>query len=888
MRLLAAVLVLFAPISAGADEPTGKLPTGIAPTHYALSLKVDPRAARFSGTAKIRIRLDRAADHLWLHGRKLTLTDSALIDAAGKRHKLATVMHAESGLIEVRFGATLPAQDAELVIEFNAPFNPESEGLFVTKVGKESYAVTQMEAITARYVFPGFDEPRFKTPFDIVLTVPSADTAFANTQAVGEAASADGTWKTVTYATTKPLPTYLIALAVGPWDVVAGPTLAANDVRLNPLPLRVMGPRGTGPQLHWIVEQMAGVVEYLERYTGQPYAFDKLDLLGVPGFSASAMENAGLIIFDDVLLRLDAHSPASAYVEGFVVAAHEVSHQWFGDLVTMPWWDGLWLNESFANWAQARVTTALKPEYLGDLASVSDALSAMGSDSLLSARRIRQPIVSQDDIENAFDDITYLKGAALLRMMEGWLGEETYRDALREYLAGRAFGSGSTDDLIATLQKVSGNREISGVMHSFLDRAGVPLIRSELRCHDGQGTLALSQARYLPYGTSPAQEASSWQVPVCMRFGRGVAADRQCFALTQARQEFPVAGGCADWYAPNAGADGYYRTSMEARDFAALGAHFANLRPSEQMTYADALASGFRHGELAPTVVLDRMPALAGSEYPQVASALFSWFKWIREYLADAKTRPALDAFAATLYGPRMQTLGFRHDPNDTFAVRASRAQIAEFLALTIRDAGVRKALAGQGRAALGLDGGGADLARADTDLRALALEVAVQDLGRPAFDAVLGELKTNRETQQRNELLNALGSTLDAGLGERARTFALGTDLQVVEMKNVFSAQTDQSENRRAFWHWFKAHFEPIRARLPDEGGIVGIAASGWCSDAEAQELSAWFGPRAKQLLGAERTLAQAEEAIQQCSALRAHAGDEDLAEWAAAHAFK
>jgi len=886
MRLLACALILFASVRAAAAAPTGKLPSGVTPTHYALELTIDPRAARFSGQARIRITLAQPADHLWLHGKKLALTHLELIDAAGGRHPLTSRMYDEPGLIELAFDKPLPAQEAQLVIDFDAPFNPESEGLFKVKVGSDFYAVTQMEAITARYAFPGFDEPRFKTPFDITLTVPSADTALSNARATGEKTSADGRWKTTTFATTRPLPTYLVAFAVGPWDIVPGPVLAPNGVRAEPLSLRVVGPHGTGPQLHWIVEQMAGVTDYFERYTGQAYAFGKLDLLGVPGFSASAMENAGLIIFDDALLRFDAHSPASSYVDGYVTAAHEVSHQWFGDLVTMPWWDDLWLNESFANWAQARVTIALKPEYLGELGRVGDALSAMSSDSLLSARRIRQPIASQDDIENAFDDITYEKGAALLRMTEGWLGADAYRDALREYLATRAFGSGSTDDLIATLEKVSGNRDIGGVMRSFLDQAGVPLIRSELRCRDGKGTLLLGQTRYLPYGAAVPPDASLWHVPVCMRFGRGDASDRQCFLLTQARQEFPVAGTCADWYAPNAGADGYYRTALEASDFAALGAHFAQLQPAEQMAYADSVASGFRHGDLAPTAVLDAMPAFASSGYPQVAAALFTGFKWIRDYLADAQVRPALDAFAARLYTPRLQALGYRGSPDDTIAVRGLRAQIAEFLALTVRDAGTRKALAEQGRAALGLDGGKADLARADADLRALALEVAVQDLGRPAFDAVERELRSNLETQQRNELLNALGSTLDAGLGERALAFALGADVPAGEMKTIFLAQTNQAENRRAFWRWFKPHFDPIRTRLPDEGGIIGIVANGWCSDAEQKELAGWFGPRAKQLLGAGRTLEQAVESIQQCRALREHAGAGTLTEWADARA--
>ena len=210
-------------------------------------------------------------------------------------------------------GSTLPAQEIEVAIDYSAAFNAKLQGLYKVKVGDDAYAVTQMEPTSARYAFPSFDEPRFKTPFRVTLTVPKNEVAIANTQQIKERPSADGKWKTLTFATTKPLPTYLIALAVGPWDVVEGPTIPANSVRKQPIPLRGIGPRGTGPQLKWILDQTPVIVKYYEDYTAQPYPFDKLDLLGAPDFGAGAMENAGLIVFRDAYLRIDANSPATAH-----------------------------------------------------------------------------------------------------------------------------------------------------------------------------------------------------------------------------------------------------------------------------------------------------------------------------------------------------------------------------------------------------------------------------------------------------------------------------------------------------------------------------------------------------------------------------------------------
>ena len=362
MRAVACALFMTLSCLAQAHEtedaiPGGKLSADAIPLGYSLNLKIDPHQQRFGGEVKIRVKLAKAADRLWLHGNDLDVSRATLIDAAGKTHPVHYAQRTPDGVAEIKFDARLPAQTLDVVLDYTAPFNATLEGLYKVKVGSDDYAVTQMEPVSARHAFPGFDEPRFKVPFDITLTVPKDEVAVANTLPRHEETSADGQWKTIVYATTKPLPTYLVAFAVGPWDVVDAPPIPANDVRRNPVPLRGIGPRGTGAQLKWILGQAPAIVKYYEDYTQQPYPFDKLDLLGAPDFSAGAMENAGLIVFRDALLRLDEHSSADLYRSSFDVTAHEIAHQWFGDLVTVPWWDDIWLNETFATWAQGKATS---------------------------------------------------------------------------------------------------------------------------------------------------------------------------------------------------------------------------------------------------------------------------------------------------------------------------------------------------------------------------------------------------------------------------------------------------------------------------------------------------------------------------------------------------
>jgi alanyl aminopeptidase len=868
--------------------PTGKLPDDAQPLAYALNLRIDPHTDRFSGQVRIRVKLAKSVDHLWLHASEIDVGKTELTDALGKAHKAKLEVRDPSGIAEVSFDGTLPAQEIELAIDYTAAFNSKLQGLYKVKVGDDAYAVTQMEATSARYAFPSFDEPRFKTPFNITLTVPKGEVAIANTRPVKEQESDDAKWKTLTFAKTKPLPTYLVAFAVGPWDVVQGPTIAANSVRKDPISLRGIGPRGTGPQFKWILEQTPAIVKYYEDYTHQAYPFDKLDLLGAPDFSAGAMENAGLIVFRDALLRIDANSSASSYRTGFDVNAHEIAHQWFGDLVTVPWWDDIWLNEAFATWAQGKATVDLKPDYRGDLGRLEGMLGAMGSDSLLSARKIRQPIKSDDDIQTAFDSITYQKGAAVLRMFEEWLGEDVYRSAMREYLAKHAFGSGSSDDLIATIAKVSGKGDtLKAAMRSFLDQPGIPLVHSELSCKNGHATLALSQSRYLPYSVV-GNDNPQWKLPVCVRFDRGGKSAKQCFLIEQPKQDFAVDGGCADSYLPNADAAGYYRFTMAAPDFAALQAQVARLAPAEQIIYAAAISSGFVRGSLSPDAVLDAMPALGSSPIPQVATSLFGQFAWIREHLATDATRPVLDAYAAKLFSAHVSALGLRRLPTDTDMNTQMRVRLVDLLAFTTRDKGLRRALNAQGRSALGLDASGTvDLTRVDPDLRGAALKVAVQESGEPAFKAVLNELAINHQTRQRYELLAALGATHDPKLGEQARNYGITPAVAVGEMRFLYASHVGEAENRAAFWQWLQSHYESLVGRLPDQfqSYIIGLAAVNRCSKSQSDELRTWFTPRLKSLIGGERALAQSLETIDQCTALREHAEQNALATWAEAH---
>lgn len=857
--------------------PLGKLPRWVQPLAYRLDFRVDPRQVGYSGNATIDIELKQDADHLWLHGQDLKVSKVTLTDKTKKpypaQYKIAVQ---KEGVAEVNFGKTLPAGRYSVALEYSAPFNEQLEGVYKVSSQGASYVVTQLEAISARYAFPGFDEPAFKTPFTLSLTVPENQVAVANTRQVTEQILENG-WRKLSFAPTKPLPTYLVAFAVGPWDVVNGPQIAATQWRQQATALRGIAARGEGKRMQAALAQTPTIVTTLENYFGFGYPFDKVDLLAAPDFAAGAMENPGLVTFRDYLMLLDAQSPAANVRSSFNVIAHELSHQWFGDTVTMPWWDDLWLNEAFATWMQSKVTQQLHPEYRADLELINGANWAMQNDSLVSVRRIRQPITGNGDINTAFDGITYQKGAAVLNMFERYLGAEAFRQGVRTYMKQHQFSNATANDLINALAKASGKgKRFSNAMQSFLDQPGVPLIDTTLTWENGKAVLRLKQQRYLPLG-SAGKATRLWGIPVCVRYGvgDGASAKTQCELLDTEQGKMVLQdASAATWYMPNADAAGYYRFNMAHADLARLTDQIAALSDTEQLAYADAINAGFNRGDLDAAAVLAAAPRLAQSRTREVATALIPSLKWLSKYEARTDTqRTHLTDLARRLYLPRLQQLGYQRRANESQDDALLRASITDFLALDMKLPEVRQALLAQGDQVLQKNADGRlDLAAANPDLLRSILAVSTQERGAPAIDALIEALGKTSEPAQRMDMLSGLGSTTAAANAERVRNLALDPLVKVGEMSTLLRASRENGEGRDAMWKWFTANHEQLIKRSGDSSGgkLPGLVAGDSCSQKEADRLTAFFQPLLGKLTGADRGLAQTRENTLLCTALR------------------
>ncbi|OOG42583.1 M1 family metallopeptidase [Rhodanobacter sp. C05] len=884
MRRLASPLLLTAlaaccgaAFAATADQaPQGRLPRWAVPQSYQLSFKVDPAKEDFSGTTTIKVKLTQASDHLWLDGNELKVSKVEITDAAGKVHAGKYVeADPKAGVVRVDFGSTLKPQELTLSFDYSAPLNAQLQGLYKVSAKGQPYAMTQMEPISARFAFPSFDEPGFKTPFDISLTIPDTDTAVANTQQVKEAPAGDG-WKTLTFAQTLPLPTYLVAFGVGPWDIAKGPDISPNAYRTTPLPLRGIASAGEAHRMSHVLGETPSIIHALENYYGFGYPWDKLDVLAAPDFSAGAMENAGLVTFRDWLLLLDKDSPARNVQGSFNVTAHELAHQWTGDTVTLEWWNDIWLNEAFATWMQQKVTMQVHPEYRADLDRVRGVQGAMSSDSLVSARMIRQPITGNGDIETAFDGITYQKGAGVIAMFENYVGEKTFQKGMQAYIQQHKFGNAVASDLVGAIAKAAGKGDaFKHAFNSFLDQSGVPYVQTKLEQKDGKTVLRLSQSRYLPIG-STGDAKRIWGVPVCVRYGTADGSKVSCDMLDQVTGSMVLAGASnPTWIMPNANASGYYRFSLGKVELTGLIKQVGKLSDAEQLAYADAVNASFRHGDLDAGDVLAALQPLTMSKIREVSTAPLSQVEWIYhdEATTDAQ-RAHLAAWVKDAYLPRLEQLGYQRKAGESEGDALLRSTLASSLAFDFKLPEVRAALLKQGEAALKpKPDGRLDLGAADPDLLGDALGVAAQEQGKPAVDALIGELPKTSDAALRNSILGGLSSVEDPALTATVRNFALDKQVKVGEMAMLLMGDRDTEAGRDAMSQWFTAHYPQVLTRTGSFAGgyLPRLAAGGGCSQPEHDRLQAFFKSRMQDADGIGRGLAQTSESIQLCSALKA-----------------
>ena len=847
--------------AAHAGDGDARLSDSAAPTYYRLELTVDPAQPTFSGTVWITVQLHAATSVLQLHARDLDI-HAAEAQPANGPSVTADVVSGTNGGLALVFPEQLAVGEYVIHIVFAARFADGLVGLYRVHVADDFYAFTQFEALHARRAFPCFDEPRFKTPWEITMRVPHGLVAASNTPIA--TVRQDGALDVVRFVASEPLPTYLVALAVGPFDVVEGPTGA--------VPLRVLAVRGKGPLAGYVLQRAPRILAVLSEYFGRPYPYPKLDLVAVPDFAAGAMENAGLVTFRDTLLLVDAsRASAAEKYECESVVAHELSHHWFGDLVTMAWWDDVWLNEGFATWMATKVLMRTAPEFHADLDAVGEANGAMQADALEAARAVRQPIKDGGDVVTAFDDITYEKGAAILRMLEAWVGEQRFRAGVRAYIDAHAWGTARTDDLFVALEQATG-QPIADVAATFLDQPGTPLFAVTTVCDTDTAKAQLLQSRYRPDG-SQASSSRPWHVPVCIHDHTGSAPHRQCTLITTERAEVPLEGaGCPAWIYPNADETGYYRWRLPELELLALvAAGPERLTVPEQIALPGNLDALLVAAQLDAGIYLGALAHLAQSDQRQVVQTAVAGMYRIHHATVDVDRGVRAADYAAYVrrtLGRRARTLGMLPKPREDSETELLRARVVPAVADLGRDAAVRAQAQDLTRRFLG------DAHSVPAAAAQIAVPIAALD-GDAALHAQLVTALAHAESpRDRAIVLSGLGSFRDPALFQQSLQLYLTDTLRAGDFWAVASHADDTPALQTVAFAWLSQNFDPLAAKLGDDNvSSLPFVGAGFCDQAGRDRVQQFFAVPAHQRPGSARTLAQALEGIDQCIRLKARA---------------
>jgi cytosol alanyl aminopeptidase len=842
------------------EPPKLRLDGSARPLRYAVDLTIVPDRDTFHGSVDIDVDVRTPSKIIWLNAVGLTIEEAGLRPEAGPALSAKAVPGGDQ-FTGFAFDREVSGKGTLHVVYQGKISRNSSAGIFELKEDRDWYVYSQFEPTDARRAFPCFDEPGFKVPWQMTLHVPKDDLALSNTPVQSESSEPNG-MKVVRFKASPPLPSYLVALAVGRFDAVDAGHVGAT-------PVRVIVPRGKSAEAAYAVTAIPQLLKLLEDYFGIPFPYEKLDSVVMP-ISDFAMENAGLITYAESTLLADPTLETINHKRELAeTCAHEMAHQWFGDLVTTAWWNDTWLNEAFATWMERKIAGEWRPEWHMNVAAVNARVGAMRQDELASARAIRQPIESNDDIANAFDDITYEKGAAVIEMFERWIGPEKFRSGVQLYLKQHAWGSATTSDFEAAISSVAG-KDVAPVFGGFLDQPGVPEISVALKC-GATPSLELAQKRSLPIGSQA--KPRTWEIPVCVAYEAGGAVHHQCSILADAKADMELAEAqtCPSWLLPNDGEAGYYLAAYQGdllKQVLADGA--SHLSVAERVGVLGDLDSLVGTGETGAGVALALVPEFSKDPAPQVVEAAANIAGLLKSEDVPVDLRDSAARFIRQEFGERAMALGWLAKPGDSDDTRLLRQRLVPFVA----SSGEQKDLIQEAeKLALAWLNKRQNIT---PEMLGALLDVAAEFGGRGLFNLLRIAAIQERDHTLREELLDALGSFRNRELAAASLDLLLSKDFDPREsFYPLLFGPASYVETRDVPFEFLKQHLDSLLKRLPREVGedyaaVLPSVGRTFCSAKRRDELDAFFRGRVKDYTGGPRVLAQTLEGIDLCISAR------------------
>ncbi|MBU3003819.1 M1 family metallopeptidase [Paraglaciecola arctica] len=633
------LLSLTVSVSSYAKESAFRLSTFIKPSFQQITLKIDPDSPTFSGETTITIDVTKATDTIGFYQKDLNIQEAYLSN--GDTKIPLTVTSHDYEIQHGKASRNIAANRYKLHIIFNGKFNTSSDGMYLSKFEGLNYIFTQFEDMYARRAFPSFDEPGFKIPYQMTIKSPEKHTVLSNTL-VKKRTVKDG-WQTVEFNKTKPMPTYLIALAVGELDSYDIPNLS--------VPGKIYTPKGQAQRTKFAAKHTAGILQSLENYFGSAYPYEKLDFVAVPNFTFGAMENVGLVTYRSSLLLLEDEPRLAEQSSTLNVIAHELAHMWYGNLVTMAWWDDLWLNEAFASWMASKVMMELYPEqnFKGQLVQEG----AFGADASPTVKPVKKIVKSQTDVMDGLG-LNYSKGESILQLIESLVGEKPFQKGIQKYMKNNAFKNAQADDLWEVLSTVA-DFDVPAMMKTYLEQPSYPLVEFAA---NGE----VSQSRYHLKGAEVQEQ--TWIVPLAISYKKNGKISRTNLFLNSAQTTVSELSE-ADWIFPNENAMGYMRWKVSPEQLTALLEDVSVLNVREKKSLLYNTQALFSAGKIELADLMAVMDTLVDDKDPMIGSAVVSTLNDFL-YLVDKDNEAMFGQFAAKKLMPWFERLGVEDQPNDS------------------------------------------------------------------------------------------------------------------------------------------------------------------------------------------------------------------------------
>jgi len=853
-----------------------RLPQDAVPENYTLTFAPDLAKDNFKGEETIQVKLLKPTSQIVLNSADIDFQEAS-ISSNGTTQKATIAFDKEKETATLAVTNPLAAGPAAIHIKYTGILNSEMRGFYTGKDDQgRKYAATQFESTDARRAFPSFDEPGYKAIFDITVIADKGHTVISNTKAVSDAPGPGDNKHTVRFAASPKMSPYLAAIAVGQFEYIEG---SADGI-----PIRIYSTPGKKQLSTFALEATENFLRYFDQYFGIKYPYGKLDLIGLPDFSAGAMENIALITSREALLQLDDQQASLGQRKAVAITiSHEIAHQWFGDLVTMQWWDDIWLNEGFATWMEGKPVDAWKPDWNAGLDEVSagnilTTLGALNLDSLATTRAIQQPAETPDQIQELFDGIAYGKTAAVLRMLEAYLGPETFRAGVNEYLKQHAYGNSTADDFWSTLARVS-KKPVDQIMPTFVKQPGVPMLSVNTQCSGNSTTVSLAQQRY--FFDRAAFNAGSdqlWQVPVCMKTSRAGAGDAaKCELLTKKEDTFTLPG-CPSWVLANAGGNGYYRSGYRPAAVRSLAQDAeAALTPLERIMLLTDTWAAVRVGRQPVGDYLTLGEGLQSDRTDAVLGLLFSQLTYIGKYLVNENDSEAYQSWVRNLLAPIAKEVGWDAKPGESDSQKDLRANLLQVLGETGHDPEALAEARKLTERAL------ENPASVESGLAGAAFGLAALNGDSAFYDKLMAGMKSAKTPEQYYLYFFTLAGFSDPQLLQRTLNFAISPEVRSQDSLGLIGAVMANSSGQKLAWDFVRSHWSEVeKAGGPFASAQVVTSAGSFCDAGLRDEVNDFFSTH--KVAAAERSFKQSLERINTCVDLKSQQSTQ-LASWLGNH---